>query len=616
MTKRIRTTKRTTRRYGKHTNVKTRKRTIRSKTKKTRQRGGMFKAVVDSVLSRFQSSSSLVYAKIDFVEKLRPLLSQIHKNNYATKSAAVKNLMVENKDQINNVIWVTITGNKYTIHNPNDRVAGGTSMLLLQILLNVPEYKKDRSIYHVFLDNGGEIDKKTNPNGLSLGQQLPSDFDTRDERLKKKSKKSKKPQSSAPNTLKKKSSSAEKMSVIQEGVDDEGPIESVVEKPEQVEVEEDIVKSDLGLNLDDISLGVGVEPIAEERITSDVVTGPSYETTLTFWSSLFPGNELTELKSKFDSLIASDKELKYDELCRLCEIVRTIIPSFHVSFESVKNINGLTVFKQPKDIQNINIILCATMLLLGVIAKKLEKQDYTFMFKGGKGVQLAFAHTEKKSGKKFGEYESEDIDLIIIPNKQHVSYDVDKARDLALNISYLIRWFFDSNYKDNLDSQIMPTNPNVVKFAYQAFMRDDKTPLGNKLALMDIDFSKIPDENRPFYDGKIKMFHKKSDGSLSEDMLFYFQSLEQQINEKLYYYLLYTKYKKMLQNRPVIEITDEKYKKLTVKECNYYLTKFRKSLLALLRGSGEGYLSFFDNYKMDSRFSEVLVAEVQEELTK
>ena len=256
------------------------------------------------------------------------------------------------------------------------------------------------------------------------------------------------------------------------------------------------------------------------------------------------------------------------------------------------------------------------MLLLGVIAKKLEKQDYTFMFKGGKGVQLAFAHTEKKYGKRFEEYESEDIDLIIIPNKQHVSYDVDRAKDLALNISYLIRWFFESNYKDNLDSQIMPTNPNVVKFAYQAFMRDDKTPLGNKLALMDIDFSKIPDENRPFYDGKIKMFHKKTDGILGEDMLFYFQSLEQQINEKLYYYLLYTKYKKMLQNRPVMEITDDKYKKLTVKDCNYYLTKFKKSLLALLRGSGEGYQIFFDNYKTDSRFSEVLVDEVQEELTK
>ena len=71
----------------------------------------------------------------------------------------------------------------------------------------------------------------------------------------------------------------------------------------------------------------------------------------------------------------------------------------------------------------------------------------------------------------------------------------------------------------------------------------------------------------------------------------------------------------MLQHRPVIEITDEKYKKLTVRECNYYLTKFNKSLLALLRGYGEGYLSFFDKYKMDSRFSEVLT-KVQTELTK
>ena len=239
------------------------------------------------------------------------------------------------------------------------------------------------------------------------------------------------------------------------------------------------------------------------------------------------------------------------------------------------------------------------------------------MFKGGKGVQLAFAHAERKDEKKYGEYESEDIDLIIIPNKQNVTYNADKAKDLALNISYLIRWFFETNYKDNLDSQIMATNPNVVKFAYQAFMRDDKTPLGNKLALMDIDFSKIPDENIPFYKDKIKMFHKKTnDDGLSEDMLFYFQSLKQQIDEKLYYYLLYTKYKKMLQSRPAIEITDEKYKTLTVNECKYFLKKFNKSLSALLRGYGEGYLSFFDKYKPDRRFSEPLVAEVQEELKK
>lgn len=597
MTKRIRTTKTRTKvsNTKKHVVGKTHKRTVKSQTKKRRQRGGMFQALKNAVSSVFQTPS-LVYADNKFVEDLKPLLLT------PKKATDIKNLMVKNKDQLNNVIWTTIARNKYTIHKSNDRVEGGTPILLLQILLNATEYKRDRSIYHAFLDNGGDINKQTNPKGLSLREQLPIGFVATDERLEKKIKKSKKTKTSAS------------MPVIQEGVDDEGPIESVVEE-EPVKVQlEDIVKSDVGVGLGDIQLDV--ESIPEQPPVLPVATGPSYETTITFWSSLFPGTELTDLKSKFDSLIESDLKIEHGKICKLCEIVKTIMPSFHVSFESVKNINGLTVFKQPKDIQNINIILCATMLLLGVIAKKLEKQDYTFMFKGGKGVQLAFAHAVKKDKKKFEEYESEDIDLIIIPNKQQVTYDAAKAKDLALNISYLIRWFFESNYKDNLDSQIMPTNPNVVKFAYQAFMRDDKTPLGNKLALMDIDFSKIPDENRPFYDGKIKMFHKKADGSLSEDLLFYFQSLEQQINEKLYYYLLYTKYKKMLQTRPAIEITDEKYKTLTVKECVYFLKKFNKSLSALLRGYGAGYVSFFDKYKTDSRFSEPLVAEVQVELAK
>lgn len=602
MTKRMRTTK--TRNAKKYVVARTHKRTVRFQTKKRRQRGGMLQAFKNAVSSVFQTPS-LVYADISFVEKLRPLLN--NKNYAANKVDAVKKLMIENKDQLNNVIWVTI-GKGYTIHDPNKRVPGGTPMLLLQILINVSEYKNDRSIYHVFLDNGGDIDKKTNPNGLSLREQLPRGFDTTDDRPGKKKKKSNKTKKSA-------SASKEKMPVIQEGVDDEGPIESVVEEePVKVQLEEDVVKSDLGVDLGEIELDV--ESMPEQPAALPLATGPSYDTTLTFWKPLFPGTELNDLKTKFDSLIAGDLEIKHTDICKLCQFLKTIIPSFHVSFESVKNINGLVVFKQPRDIQNTNIILCATMLLLGIIAKKLEKQDYTFMFKGGKGVQLAFAHAERKDEKKYGEYESEDIDLIIIPNKKGVSYDADKAKDLALNISYLIRWFFETNYKDNLDSQIMATNPNVVKFAYQA-LRDDKTPLGNKLALMDIDFSKIPDENIPFYKDKIKMFHKKTnDDGLSEDMLFYFQSLKQQIDEKLYYYLLYTKYKKMLQSRPAIEITDDKYKTLTVNECKYFLKKFKKSLGALLRGYGEGYLSFFDKYKTDRRFSEPLVAEVQEELKK
>ena len=372
MTKRIRTTK-------------TRKR----RTAKTRKkRGGMFNAFKSKVSGFFQSSP-ILYANNDFVKQLRPLLKPTNKTDAEVKATAIKKLMQDNQDQINNVIWTTIVGSKYTIYESNNRAQGGSPMLLLQILINVPEFKRDRSIYHVFLDNGGDIDKKTNPNGLSLSQQI--DFNPVDERRKKKSKKSQK----------KMASSKEKIQVIDEGVDDEGPIESVVGEPEKAQVEEDIVKSDLGLS--DIRLEMPRAPTAvskKQKPTLDFTLVPSYDATNAFWEQLFPGTELDVLKSKFDALVQGDVELKHNELCRLCEMVQTIIPSFSVRSnlqrekKGENDIKEKTVFDQPDDLRNMNIILCSTVLLLGFIAKKLEKQDYTFMFKGGKSVQLAFAYAK------------------------------------------------------------------------------------------------------------------------------------------------------------------------------------------------------------------------------
>jgi hypothetical protein len=590
------------------------------------KRGGMFNAFKSKVSGFFQSSP-IMYANNDFVKQLRPLLKPTNKTDAEVKATAIKKLMQDNQDQINNVIWTTIVGSKYTIYESNNRAQGGSPMLLLQILINVPEFKRDRSIYHVFLDNGGDIDKKTNPNGLSLSQQI--DFNPVDERRKKKSNKSKKNKSTALHSPKKRSSSKEEMQVIEEGVDDEGPIESVVGEPEKVQVEEDIVKSDLGLS--DIRLEMPRAPTAvskKQKPTLDFTLVPSYDATNAFWEPLFPGTELDVLKSKFDALVQGDVELKHNELCRLCEMVQTIIPSFSVRSKLQRekkdenDIKEKTVFDQPDDLRNMNIILCSTVLLLGFVAKKLEKQDYTFMFKGGKSVQLAFAYVKNDK-----EYKSEDIDILIIPNKSSVEYNSDKAKALAFNISYLIRWVLNATYEKNLDSQIMETNPMVVKLAYQAFLRDGK-PFGNKTALVDIDFSDIPEVNRPFYRNKTKMFYGAAkpirmvdddvfsdDGKpyFGEDMLFYFQSMEQQIHEKLYYYLLYTKYKKQLQERnPILE---EEYKTLTVSTCNYFLAKFKRSLLALLRGYGKNYSNLFSEFAEDDRVSEVL-DKVRAELTK
>lgn len=589
MTKRIRKTR-------KHARGKTRK----------KQRGGMFKAVVDSVLNRFQSRT--VDNSI-FVDKLRTILN--FNTSSEIKATLIKDLMRDNKEQINNAIWVTMSNGRYTIHDSNKRVPGGMPLLLFQILYNVPEFKRDRSIYHAFLDNGGDMDKKINPNGFTLSELLPSDFDPVDERIKKKKKKHKKTKKNKVSLRKTSSSSKEE--------EDAG-----IEEPNELVVEQVQVKS---LQVE-IPKETTTAAIKKQKPTLDFTMVPSYDTTQSFWEPLFQANELIELKTKFDSLIKTDIDLKHDKLCGLCEMVQTIIPSFSVRLQlqrEKKDENDMkekTVFDQPDDLRNMNIILCSTILLLGFIAKKLEKQDYTFMFKGGKSVQLAFAYA--KNGNK---YKSEDIDILIIPNKQNVAYNSDKAKALALNISYLIRWCLNTNFEKNLDSQIMESNPTVVKFAYQGFLRDGK-PIGNKTALADIDFSDIPEVNKPFYTNKIKMFYaaKKpvkivddeafsDDGKpyFGEDMLFYFQSMEQQIYEKLYYYLLYTKYKEQLLERRSIE--DKEYEKITVSTCNYYLAKFKRSLLALLRGYGFNYLNLFSEFAEDDRVSEVL-DKVRAELVK
>jgi hypothetical protein len=89
--------------------------------------------------------------------------------------------------------------------------------------------------------------------------------------------------------------------------------------------------------------------------------------------------------------------------------------------------------------------------------------------------------------------------------------------------------------------------------------------------------------------------------------------MEQQIYEKLYYYLLYTKYKEqLLERRPILE---EEYEKITVPTCNYYLAKFKRSLLALLKGYGFNYLNLFSEFAEDDRVSEVL-DKVRAELVK
>ena len=54
------------------------------------------------------------------------------------------------------------------------------------------------------------------------------------------------------------------------------------------------------------------------------------------------------------------------------------------------------------------------------------------------------------------------------------------------------------------------------------------------------------------------------------------------LDEKIYYYAKYTQFKKLLEERK--PITEEGYDKLTVIDCERFLEKFKKAILAMNKG--------------------------------
>ena len=619
----------TTRRILKKNKAKTKKKlrtykhlkhSKKQKNKKTNKQKGGMNRLINSLFGQKPD-----YVSKEFIDKLKPILNSKNKD-------ALKKLLEEYNLETNKLFHITIDSKgKYIIHEKKP-FTSGINASLLSILLNVPEFKKDRTIYHAFLNNGGVIP-----------QQSYDDFDFGDDRPKKKDK-----------PKKSKNKSQNNKSHNNKSQDDEF-FDAQETNYTPVQVEDDIVKSDFEPQYVDAQSEQQPERRKNVKIKSklDYTIEPKYdgeynlEEEPVFWKPIFGDNEMTNLKQKITQLIQEDLKLEYNQLCSLCQMVQTIIPSFHVRLSNERPKKNETDEKEPTrydqsiDLQKINVILCSTMLLLGVISKKMENQDYNFVFKGGKAVQVALSQVAQDS-RVAQEYKSEDIDILIVHNKETIEYNREKTQNLGLHISYLVRWFLDTKFDKNIVSDIMnETNPNIVKFSYQPF-GPNGSPLKTKNALMDIDFGDLPIEIKPLYNNKKKMFFGKmkptivlddeelpDDGKpyFGEELLFNFQSYESQIQEKIYYYLLYSKYRSMLLNK--IPITDPKYKSLNIKECDLYLTKFSKSILALIHGKLANtnneerksqfvmeLIPYLSDYAEDDRFDETVIRDARNKLVE
>jgi hypothetical protein len=320
-----------------------------------------------------------------------------------------------------------------------------------------------------------------------------------------------------------------------------------------------------------------------------------------FWAPIFnkTPTELTSLRDKIRDALAQDNMIpmaknEIQNIWSICEMVQTMIPTYYVPTKNAPYWIGDTMYAdKPIDFARFNMTLCTCLIIFGILSHRMTGQDYEFIFKGGKAIQLVLGQI---SGNP--QYISEDIDILVRP-AQGIAYNRDVAKNLASHIGYLIKWFLTyidlptevlkdetkpvsltiavalPDVQDNaICDSTAKANPNIVKISY------NKIATRICKAFADIDFKETPAEVSSYFKTTHKYpFHVEG---LQTDVLFICPNIGSLIDEKIYLYAKYTKFKLLLEAGE--KILEEGYETVNLKNCKFYMDKFSKALLALTLG--------------------------------
>ena len=320
-----------------------------------------------------------------------------------------------------------------------------------------------------------------------------------------------------------------------------------------------------------------------------------------FWAPIFnkTPTELITLRDKIRDALAQDNVIpmaknEIQNIWSICEMVQTMIPTYYVPTKNAPYWIGNTMYAdKPIDFTRFNMTLCTCLIIFGILSDRMTGQDYEFIFKGGKAIQLEL-------GQILGnpQYMSEDIDILVRP-APGIAYNRDVAKNLASHIGYLIKWFLTyidlptevlkdetkpvsltiavalPDIQDNtICDSTAKANPNIVKISY------NKIATRICKAFADIDFKETPAEVSAYFEKTHKYpFHIEG---LQTDVLFICPNIGSLIDEKIYLYAKYTGFKLLLEAGK--KIIDEGYETVNLDTCRFYREKFAKALLALTLG--------------------------------
>ncbi len=285
-----------------------------------------------------------------------------------------------------------------------------------------------------------------------------------------------------------------------------------------------------------------------------------------FWKPIFQsGEELMELRETFMNFYEKDKYTEnVMKPINICVLLEKFFPGYLTKMTLDKN------YTIPKHLVTANIINCITTLLYGMITYKLYefKQDYLILFKGGRALQLSLNDIPTVL-----KYFSEDTDILIIPNETiNAQYNLEKMLNLSGHIAYLIKWFIPSDINIIVS---LPSNPNNQNKEITKLIYTDGV---FKRALSDIGFGEIKEELKVYFENPnysqfyIDLFKIKA--------LFITPTIDNMLDEKLYFYSIYSNMYNRLKNGE--QIHDKGYEQVTLSECKFFVDKFYRAIKHLV----------------------------------
>ncbi len=259
-----------------------------------------------------------------------------------------------------------------------------------------------------------------------------------------------------------------------------------------------------------------ITTMRQEKIPSLNLNDES--TSISKWKDIIPN--LESIRTKLHELI--DNEYK------VCDIIQTIIPSNYTPTEiyipdKPYVSNGTTIYPLPPtdemkknltdDFHNYNRILCATILIYGIIGQILNPY-IQIVTKGGRATQLLVTDT----------YKTEDVDILILSDNTEVN-----TENVSANICYLVKWFLESKFETAM-KKTTGEYP-VYKVSYVKHVKLGGIKSFNSFT--DIDFTIPP--KKEFYNNMVTYPFSTDFGQL----LFTVPNIGSMLNEKLFYYNKY-----------------------------------------------------------------------------